>query len=78
MTQPKVLFVLTSHNKLGDTGKPTGWYLVFKPRLQLEATKRILRDISRNLHTLMKYLLPAAKSPLHRQPAEKHRWTLRQ
>jgi len=24
---PKVLFVLTSHNKLGDTGKPTGWYL---------------------------------------------------
>ncbi|MCJ1293374.1 hypothetical protein MMC34_004928 [Xylographa carneopallida] len=27
MSQPKVLFVLTSHNKLGDTGKPTGWYL---------------------------------------------------
>lgn len=24
---PKVLFVLTSHSKLGDTGKPTGWYL---------------------------------------------------
>jgi len=24
---PKVLFVLTSHDKLGDTGKPTGWYL---------------------------------------------------
>lgn len=24
---PKVLFVLTSHNKLGNTGKPTGWYL---------------------------------------------------
>jgi len=24
---PKVLFVLTSHNKLGDTGKGTGWYL---------------------------------------------------
>jgi len=24
---PKVLFVLTSHNKMGDTGKPTGWYL---------------------------------------------------
>jgi len=24
---PKVLFVVTSHNKLGDTGKPTGWYL---------------------------------------------------
>jgi len=24
---PKVLFVLSSHNKLGDTGKPTGWYL---------------------------------------------------
>ncbi|KAI9746012.1 MAG: hypothetical protein M1818_000693 [Claussenomyces sp. TS43310] len=25
--RPKVLFVLTSHDKLGDTGKPTGWYL---------------------------------------------------
>ncbi|CAG8958306.1 hypothetical protein HYFRA_00000661 [Hymenoscyphus fraxineus] len=25
--QPKVLFVLTSHDKMGDTGKPTGWYL---------------------------------------------------
>jgi putative intracellular protease/amidase len=24
---PKVLFVLTSQSKLGDTGKPTGWYL---------------------------------------------------
>jgi len=24
---PKVLFVLSSHSKLGDTGKPTGWYL---------------------------------------------------
>ncbi|CZR58333.1 related to NonF protein, involved in nonactin biosynthesis [Phialocephala subalpina] len=24
---PKVLFVLTSHDKMGDTGKPTGWYL---------------------------------------------------
>ncbi|KAK4044059.1 class I glutamine amidotransferase-like protein [Parachaetomium inaequale] len=24
---PKVLVVLTSHGKLGDTGKPTGWYL---------------------------------------------------
>ncbi|KAI9674088.1 MAG: hypothetical protein M1817_001906 [Caeruleum heppii] len=26
--QPKVLIVLTSHNKMGNTGKPTGWYLV--------------------------------------------------
>ena len=25
---PKILVVLTSHGKLGDTGKPTGWYLV--------------------------------------------------
>lgn len=25
--QPKVLFVLTSHGQMGDTGKPTGWYL---------------------------------------------------
>lgn len=24
---PKVLFVVTSHDKMGDTGKPTGWYL---------------------------------------------------
>lgn len=30
-SKPKVLFVLTSHNKLGDTGKPTGWYLVGFP-----------------------------------------------
>src|SRR3954471_18148767 len=28
---PKVLVVLTSHGKLGDTGKPTGWYLVRPP-----------------------------------------------
>jgi putative intracellular protease/amidase len=27
MSKPNVLFVLTSHNKLGDTGKPSGWYL---------------------------------------------------
>lgn len=26
--QYKVLFVLTSHDKMGDTGNPTGWYLV--------------------------------------------------
>lgn len=31
MSQPKVLVVLSSHNKLGDTGKPTGWYLVTPP-----------------------------------------------
>jgi len=24
---PKVLFVLTSHDKMGNTGNPTGWYL---------------------------------------------------
>ncbi|KAK4448478.1 class I glutamine amidotransferase-like protein [Podospora aff. communis PSN243] len=24
---PKVLVILTSHDKLGDTGKPTGWFL---------------------------------------------------
>jgi putative intracellular protease/amidase len=27
MSKPSILFVLTSHNKLGETGKPTGWYL---------------------------------------------------
>ncbi|KAK4244485.1 class I glutamine amidotransferase-like protein [Corynascus novoguineensis] len=26
-TSRKILVVLTSHDKLGDTGKPTGWYL---------------------------------------------------
>ncbi|KAL7270027.1 hypothetical protein RUND412_007280 [Rhizina undulata] len=26
-SKPKVLFVLTSHKELGETGKPTGWYL---------------------------------------------------
>ncbi|KAK4496745.1 hypothetical protein PRZ48_012728 [Zasmidium cellare] len=25
--KPKVLFVLTSHDKMGNTGNPTGWYL---------------------------------------------------
>ncbi|KAA8574777.1 hypothetical protein EYC84_004026 [Monilinia fructicola] len=25
--QPKVLFVLTSHDQMGSSGKPTGWYL---------------------------------------------------
>lgn len=24
---PKILIVLTSHDKMGDSGKPTGWYL---------------------------------------------------
>jgi hypothetical protein len=28
MPKPQVLFVLTSHNKLGNLDKPTGWYLV--------------------------------------------------
>lgn len=28
---PKVLVLLTSHSKMGDTGKPTGWYLVRHP-----------------------------------------------
>lgn len=28
MSQHKVLVVLSSHNKLGTTGKPTGWFLV--------------------------------------------------
>ncbi len=27
MSTLKILVVLTSHSKLGDTGKPTGWYL---------------------------------------------------
>jgi putative intracellular protease/amidase len=27
MAKPQVLFVLTSHNKLGNLDKPTGWYL---------------------------------------------------
>jgi len=27
MSKPSILFVLTSHNQLGNTGKPTGWYL---------------------------------------------------
>ena len=27
MSTPKVLFVLTSHSKVGDTDKKTGWYL---------------------------------------------------
>ncbi|KAH9206733.1 putative chaperone protein HSP31 [Leptodontidium sp. 2 PMI_412] len=27
MSQPKVLFVLTSHSQTGNTGKLTGWYL---------------------------------------------------
>lgn len=28
---PKVLIVLTSHSKLGDTDQPTGWFLVSYP-----------------------------------------------
>jgi putative intracellular protease/amidase len=27
MAKPQILFVLTSHNKLGNLDKPTGWYL---------------------------------------------------
>lgn len=40
-SQPKVLFVLTSHSKLGDTGKPTGWYLV---RLFIPSSFNICTD----------------------------------
>lgn len=25
---PKILIVLTSHDQMGSSGKPTGWYLV--------------------------------------------------
>lgn len=35
---PKILVVLTSHDKLGDTGKPTGWYLVSPFSLALTPT----------------------------------------
>lgn len=28
---PKILVVMTSHSKMGDSGKPTGWYLVSFP-----------------------------------------------
>lgn len=28
---PKVLIVLTSHSKLGDTDQKTGWFLVNHP-----------------------------------------------
>jgi putative intracellular protease/amidase len=31
MSPPKVLFVLTSHGKMGALDKPTGWYLVHSP-----------------------------------------------
>ena len=27
MSKPRVLFVLSSHGQMGNTGKPTGWYL---------------------------------------------------
>lgn len=27
VTKPKILFILTSHSKFGDSDKPTGWYL---------------------------------------------------
>lgn len=30
---PKILVVLTSHDQLGTSGKPTGWYLVSPPPL---------------------------------------------
>jgi hypothetical protein len=33
---PKVLVVLTSHDKLGSTGHPTGWYLVCNPTASIK------------------------------------------
>lgn len=30
---PKILVVMTSHSKMGNSGKPTGWYLVRSPPL---------------------------------------------
>lgn len=29
VARPKILFVVTSHDTLGDTGRKTGWYLVY-------------------------------------------------
>lgn len=29
MSQPKVLIVLTSQSKIGNTDNPAGWYLVY-------------------------------------------------
>jgi len=43
-SRPKVLFVLTSHDKMGNTGKPTGWYLpeFAHPYYKLEGNTEII------------------------------------
>ncbi len=55
---PKVLFVLSSHNKMGKLDKPTGWYLVGISSL-LQA---ILTSSSPNSHTHTRSSLPTPKS----------------
>lgn len=41
---PNILVVLTSHDKLGDSGKPTGWFLVSSldsPTIALFVTREV-------------------------------------
>ncbi len=39
--RPQLLFVLTSHDKIGDTGKKTGWYLVSMDSSPFKSHRRI-------------------------------------
>ena len=59
MTAKNVLIVLSSHDQLGSTGKPTGWYLVRTYLLFLSIHHIILMLHSRNLliHTTSSHLM---------------------
>ena len=75
---PKVLFVLTSHDKMGDTGKPTGWYLVSSslPYLLTHQNQNKLTThpptLSPNSPTPTKSSLPTSQSQWPPQPAVRH------
>lgn len=61
--QPKVLFVLTSHDKMGNTGKPTGWYLV-RPPSPFHKIPSASISLSLSITTQLTFLLLSSPSLL--------------
>ena len=74
MSQPKVLFVLSSHGKMGSTGKPTGWYLVMLS--SLVDARPMLKVHSLNSPTLTTSLYLTQISLLRHRPEARLPWIL--
>jgi hypothetical protein len=72
---PKVLFVLTSHSKMGDTGNPTGWYLVYTQCSFSFSWNITLTSLSPSLRIPMKSFPHMSPSPLHHPLVAQLHWT---